>query len=157
MTPMSITAKKRTSAEIARAIRQHLKAGKTRSDIVEEEHLTAAQYRRGLLILGRFPKRNVEAFATFLADETVRLEQIAEDMQLARNIGDLRALAVFHKIVSEIKLGTMELAMQLGLLQKAADRIEIEEVPTFNVCFGDEEFKPKWPRFLGSDKEGEKS
>jgi hypothetical protein len=146
--PMSETAKKRPSAEIARVIRQHLKAGKTRSDIMEEENLTPAQYRWGLLVLGRFPKRNVEAFATFLADETVRLEQIADDMQLARSVGDLRALAAFHKIISEIKVGSMELAMKLGLLQRAADRIQLDQTPVYEVSFGDEDgnrVKPVFP------------
>jgi len=48
------------------------------------------------------------------ADETVRLDQIAEDMKLAREAGDFKALAAFHRIVSEIKTGSMELALNLA-------------------------------------------
>jgi hypothetical protein len=141
---MSEKTRKRSSTEIARSIRSHLKAGMTRADIMEAESLTPKQYRWGLLTLGKFPKKNIEAFATFLADETVRLDQIAEDMQLARAAGDFRALAAFHRIVSEIKTGSMELALKLGLLKKAAEGIDLEP-RTYEVCFGDENLKPNWP------------
>jgi hypothetical protein len=140
------------SAEIARAIRTHLKAGKTRSEIIEAENLTPKQYRWGLMVLGKFPKQNIEAFSTFLADEIVRIEQILDDMKLARHAGDFRALAAFHKLLSEIRVGSMELAMKLGLLQKAAEKLKVETVQEYRVGFGDEGnlVTPRWPEQEGN-------
>lgn len=146
---LEVLGRRRSSAEIARVIRGHLKAGKSRAEILEAESLTPKQYRWGLMTLGKFPKKNAEAFATFLADELIRIERISEDMELARHAGDFRAVAAFHKLVNDIKSNTMELALKLGLLQRAAEKLEVSEV-SYTVSFGDEASPTKWPAFGGT-------
>jgi hypothetical protein len=136
---------KRPIPELARAIRVHLKAGKSRRDILEAEGITEKQYRHAMKQLGKFPTRNIEAFAHFLVGAELRLEELAEDMSLVRQAGDHKSLAAFHRVRNEIVMSISDLAIKLGLLQKAAEKLEVATVREFTVGFGDEIVRPKWP------------
>jgi hypothetical protein len=136
---------KRPITELARAIRMHLKAGKSRRDILEAESITEKQFRYAMKQLGRFPMKNIEAFSHFLVGAELRLEELGEDMSLVRQAGDHKSLAAFHRVRNEIVLSISDLAMKLGLLQKAAEKLEVAAVREFTVGFGDESIRPNWP------------
>ena len=66
-------------------------------------------------------------------------------MALVRLAGDHKSLASFHRVRNEIVISISDLAMKLGLLQKAAEKLEVDVVREFTVGFGDENIRPKWP------------
>src|SRR5256885_883328 len=103
---------KRPIAELARTIRVHLKAGKSRRDILEAEGITEKQYRHAMKQLGKFPTKNIEAFSHFSVGAELRLEELGEDMALVRQAGDHKALASFHRVRNEIVISISDLAMK---------------------------------------------
>ena len=145
MTELLTGKTKRTVVEKGRAIRTHLKAGKTRAEIMEAEGFTEKEFRYALLRLGRFPKSNMEAFASFLVDSHIALQQLAEDAERVRAAGDHKSLSAFYRVAHDIRTGTMDLAMKLGLLQRAAEKMELGVTQGFVVSFGDEGTIPVWP------------
>jgi hypothetical protein len=144
MAEVEILAKKRTVMEKGRAIRTHLKAGRSRSEILAIEGFTVKEYRYAIKKLSDFPSKNIEAFSSFLLDSQIAIEQLAEDSERVRKSGDYRALVAFARLAHDIRVSTMDLATKLGFLQKAAEQIEVK-MDSFEVSFGDEDVKPIWP------------
>jgi hypothetical protein len=140
-----ISSTKRSVADRAVAVRRLLKSGKSRAEILAEENLTLKEYRTAIKRLGEFPKKNADAFASYVLDCQLALERIAEDAELARAAGDYRALPSFHRIALDIRMSANALAMKLGLLERAAEQVDLNVTRSYEVSFGDENVKPVWP------------
>lgn len=149
----AITApEKRSLAEKAARYRKHLKLGRARQEILAIEGWTNYEYRYVRKWLGSsFRYANAEAFADYLAGEQSRLEEIDAQIDEARKEAGLepaerhRIVKDLHRLSFDIRQGVYEMAMKLGVLRKAAERVEIKEVV---VGFGDENgnfVQQRWP------------
>lgn len=134
----------RKPIELAIAIRRHAKLGKARKEICALEGCTDRQFRYAVQLLGQAPEKNEEAYGLYKMAMQARLEDIEGDIITARTNGDLRALAGLQRTAVMISDAIMEMGMKLGILVKAAEKVEISE-QRYQVGFGDEFTKANWP------------
>jgi hypothetical protein len=143
---------KKTPQQLAIAIRKHLKGNKNVVEIMAIENCTRMQYRYALRLLGKFPGGNEEAFARFNFAMQARLDNVDRAIDAATRMGEFHSISSLTRTAAYIQLEIMNMAMKLGVLYKAPEKLEVTDRKRFDVGFGDEveATKPMWPG--GSDK-----
>jgi hypothetical protein len=138
---------KKTPQKLAIAIRRHFKTGKSRAEIMLIEGCTPKQYRYAVRLMGKFPHGNEEAFGKYNLAMQGHLEDVANALFYAVRQNDLVAIAALTKTAASIHDSILDMAMKLGVLFKAPNKVEVTERKRFDIGFGDESEvkKPMWP------------